>query len=112
MEDKKKIYFFDTQQDWERFKEKKNPKKDILLGHIETQEAVKNGQRVIYTFDLLSFNVGLFERKYRVFLKQKDYQMIEIKFGTNNWNNIKINFKSNLLKMYQKGQMTLFLRKI
>lgn len=108
----KKICFFDNQQDWLKFKEKKNIKRDILLGHIETQDAIKDGQQMIYTYDLLSMDLRLFEDGYRIFLKQKDYQMIEIKFGTNNWTNKKIDFKQNLLRLYLNGQMTLFLRKL
>ena len=111
--EEKKIYIFDNRHDWERIKEKKKLKRDILVSHLETQEAVENGQRIIYTFDMLSLNVRLFEYGYRVFLKQKNYQMIEIKFGSkNNWTNRRIDFKQDLLKMYNRGQTTLYLNKL
>lgn len=109
----KRIYFFDNQQDWERFKEKKKCKIDILCGHLETQEAIENNEILIISYDLSSLYVKLFEYGYRIFLKQKGYQMIEIKLGGyNNWTSKQIRMSDNLLKMYQKGQMTLYLRKL
>ena len=109
--DEKKICFFDNQQDWLKFKEKKKMKRDILVSHIETYEAIENGQQVIFTYDMSLLTTKLFAYGYRIFLKQKDYQMIEIKFGRNNWTSKQIGFKSQLLDMYRKGQMTLDLRK-
>lgn len=109
----KKIYFFDNEQDWLKFKEKKGIKRNILCGHLDTQEAIESDQRLIITYDMASLDTKLFAYGYRIFLKQKDYQMIEIKFGNeNNWSNRGIRMNSKLLKMYQKGQMTLYLRKL
>ena len=109
----KKICFFDNQDDWLKFKEKKNIKSDILLSHLETKEAIENDQELIFTYDMSSLETGLFARGYRIFVKQKGYQMIEIKFGgKNNWTSKCIGFKSKLLNMYKKGQMNLYLRKI
>ena len=109
----KKIIFFDNQSDWTRFKEKKKINATILCGHIETQEAIKNGECIIFTYDLLSMDMReLFSYGYRIFLKQKNYQLIEIRFGTNNWTNRGIDYKCNLLRMYKKGQMTVYLRRL
>lgn len=109
----KRIYFFDNEHDWMKFKEKKGIKRNILNGHLETRLAIQQQEKLIFTYDLSMLSTRLFEDNYRIFVKQYNYPMIEVKLGGyNNWTHRQVKMWHNLLKFYQSGEMITLLKRI
>lgn len=74
-------------------------------GYYETLQALENNQQKIYTTQLSLLHANLFEKGYRIFIREKKDDMFEIKLGSENERtNREIKVFHNLEKMLIAGE--------
>lgn len=87
----------------ERYNEQIHSSK-IKHGYYETLQAIEENQTKIYTTQLSLLKTSLFQRGYRIFVKEKENDLFEIKLGHNERTNREIKFGHNLEKMLIAGE--------
>ena len=78
---------------------------DFKHGYYETLKAIESGEENIYTTQLSLLKTSLFRRGYKVYVREKDKDMFEIKLGTNERTNKEIKECHNLEKMLIAGNL-------
>ena len=77
---------------------------DVKHGYYETLKAIENGEKNIYTTQLSLLKTSLFGKGYKVYVREKDKDIFEIKLGRNERINRKIRERHNLEKMLINGE--------
>ncbi|WP_206459393.1 hypothetical protein [Anaerovorax sp. IOR16] len=97
MEDKF-IVFFSDEEDIEDLA------CEFKHGFYETEIAIIDSETQIYTTQMGLLNTRLFELGYRVFVREMNNDMFEIKLGDNERTNREIRMGHNLFKMWCAGE--------
>lgn len=80
----------------------------FIHGYYETLQAIENNQQKIYTTQLSLLHANLFEKGYRIFVREKNDDMFEIKLGyENDRTNREIKVFHNLEKMLIAGEFNI-----
>ena len=77
---------------------------DFKHGYYETLKAIEDGECKIYTTQLSLLKTSLFKKGYKVYVREKEKDMFEIKLGENERTNRKIRWWHNLEKLLFTGE--------
>jgi len=73
-------------------------------GYYETLQAIENNESKIYTTQLSLLDTSLFIKGYKIFIREKDKDLFEIKLGVNDRTNREIKLEYNLEKLLLRGE--------